>query len=219
MRIVFCGNGWLPIVDEIGRRLPAETSIRVWDRAARPLVDELRDAQVILPSNGRIDAAAVAAPRDLRLIQQPAAGYEAIDLDAARARGVPVCNAPGVNAAAVAELTLLLLLGLARLGQAYEHDLAADRDVAGPLERSVVRQRRNATGRPVEIQEAAARAGVYVDQHIERCGGIGCVAASSELALNRSAQSAVVLERATTRRDRDLELTLFTHGGERSRPT
>src|SRR5687767_1585825 len=107
MRLVFCGSGWLSIVDEIARRLPAGASVRVWDRAARPLADELRDADVILPSNARIDAAAIAAPRDLRLVQQPAAGYEGIDLDAARARGVPVCNAPGTNARAVAEMTLL----------------------------------------------------------------------------------------------------------------
>jgi phosphoglycerate dehydrogenase-like enzyme len=124
MQLVFCGSGWLAIVDEIARRLPAGARVRHRDRA-RPLAEELADADVILPSNQRIDAAAIAAPRRLALIQQPAAGYEGIDLDAARARGVPVCNAPGVNATAVAEAALLLLLGLARRLPAARRAFAA----------------------------------------------------------------------------------------------
>jgi phosphoglycerate dehydrogenase-like enzyme len=113
MKIVFCGTGWLPLVDEIRARLPDGAAIRVRD-FARPVLDELRDADVILPSNCRIDAAAIAAPRALRLIQQPAVGIEGVDLDAARARGVPVCNAPAANSAAVAETALFLLIALAK---------------------------------------------------------------------------------------------------------
>ena len=37
-----------------------------------------------------------------------------IDLEAARRRGIPVCNMPGTNAQAVAEMTLLLMLGALR---------------------------------------------------------------------------------------------------------
>lgn len=116
MDILFCGSGWLDIVDLIAARLPASDRLRCWDRA-RPLVDELAAAppDVLLPSNARVDAAAIAAavPR-LRLIQQPAAGVDAIDLVAAAAHGVPVCNAPGANQVAVAEAALLLLLLCAR---------------------------------------------------------------------------------------------------------
>jgi phosphoglycerate dehydrogenase-like enzyme len=54
-----------------------------------------------------------AAPR-LRLIQKIGVGVNTIDLDAARARGIAVCNLPGTNARAVAELTLLLMLGALR---------------------------------------------------------------------------------------------------------
>jgi phosphoglycerate dehydrogenase-like enzyme len=54
-----------------------------------------------------------AAPR-LRLIQQPAVGFEGIDRVAARARGIPVCNAPGSNTDSVAQAALLLILALAR---------------------------------------------------------------------------------------------------------
>jgi phosphoglycerate dehydrogenase-like enzyme len=51
------------------------------------------------------------APR-LRFIQQFGAGYDAIDRDAVAAAGVVVAHNPGVNAAAVAEHTVLLMLAL-----------------------------------------------------------------------------------------------------------
>ena len=116
MELLFCGSGWLDIVGLIAARLPAGDRLRSWDRA-RPLADVLAAApvDVLLPSNGRIDAAviAAAAPR-LRLIQQPAAGVDGIELAAATAAGIPVCNAPGANTVAVVEAALLLLLLCAR---------------------------------------------------------------------------------------------------------
>ena len=54
-----------------------------------------------------------AAPR-LKLIQKIGVGVNTIDLEAAKARGIPVCNLPGTNARAVAELTLALMLATLR---------------------------------------------------------------------------------------------------------
>ncbi|HEY1934471.1 MAG TPA: 2-hydroxyacid dehydrogenase [Acetobacteraceae bacterium] len=54
-----------------------------------------------------------AAPR-LRLIQKIGVGVNTIDLDAAKARGIPVCNLPGTNARAVAEHALALTLATLR---------------------------------------------------------------------------------------------------------
>ena len=54
-----------------------------------------------------------AAPR-LKLIQKIGVGVNTIDLDAAKARGIPVCNLPGTNARAVAELALSLMLATLR---------------------------------------------------------------------------------------------------------
>ncbi len=53
------------------------------------------------------------APR-LRLIQKIGVGVNTIDLEAAKARGIAVCNLPGTNARAVAELTLALMLAVLR---------------------------------------------------------------------------------------------------------
>lgn len=53
------------------------------------------------------------APR-LRLIQKVGVGVNTIDLQAAARRGIAVCNMPGVNSRAVAEMTLALMLAAAR---------------------------------------------------------------------------------------------------------
>jgi phosphoglycerate dehydrogenase-like enzyme len=113
MQLVFCGSGWLAIVDRIGARLPAGMSLSVWDRRL-PLAEAIRDADVLLPSNAVISSEVIAAAPRLRLIQQPAAGTDKIDRSAALARGIPVCNAPATNSIAVAEAALYLLLALAR---------------------------------------------------------------------------------------------------------
>ena len=131
MRLLFCGSGWLSIVDHITARLPAGTTIERWDLRT-PLVDVVRDADVLLPSNATITADVIAAASRLRLIQQPAAGTDRIDRAAAAARGIPVCNAPGTNHVAVAELALYLLLALARRAPLALRSFAA-REVGVPL--------------------------------------------------------------------------------------
>lgn len=59
-------------------------------------------------------AAMIAAAPRLKLIQKIGVGVNTIDLAAARARGIPVCNLPGTNARAVAELALTLMLAAIR---------------------------------------------------------------------------------------------------------
>lgn len=113
MRLLYCGSGWLPVIDCIRSRLPAGSTIDLWERAT-PLRRAVEGVEVILPSNTRIDADIIAAAPALRLIQQPASGTDVVDLEAARARGIPVCNAPAANHVAVAECALFLMLAVAR---------------------------------------------------------------------------------------------------------
>ena len=135
MRLLFCGSGWFPIVDVIRAGLMEGARIEIWDRAV-PLVEAVRAAQVILPSNARIDAAVIAAAPELALIQQPAAGVNNIAIEAARERGIPVCNAPGANHIAVAEAALFLLLALARRQPLANRAFAAA-EIGGPLGREL----------------------------------------------------------------------------------
>lgn len=131
MRLLFCGSGWMPIVDHIAARLSEGSSIEIWDRT-QPLSSVVADVDVLLPSNGHVTAEVIAAATRVRLIQQPAAGVEGIDLAAARARGIPVCNAPATNHVSVAEHALYLLLALARRAPAAARAFAV-REVGVPL--------------------------------------------------------------------------------------
>ncbi|HSA59123.1 MAG TPA: 2-hydroxyacid dehydrogenase [bacterium] len=60
----------------------------------------------------RITAATIQEAGRLQLIQQPSVGVQHIDLEACRAKGIPVANAAGANDKSVAEHTILLALML-----------------------------------------------------------------------------------------------------------
>jgi phosphoglycerate dehydrogenase-like enzyme len=61
----------------------------------------------------------------LKLIQKIGVGVNTIDLEAAKQRGIPVCNLPGTNARAVAELALGLMLSVLRRIPAFDRTLRA----------------------------------------------------------------------------------------------
>jgi D-3-phosphoglycerate dehydrogenase len=72
------------------------------------------DADGVTVRLARVGAADLARAKRLKAVVKHGVGLDNIDLAAARDRGVVVCNTPGVNAEAVAELTLALLLAVAR---------------------------------------------------------------------------------------------------------
>jgi phosphoglycerate dehydrogenase-like enzyme len=74
----------------------------------------LPEAEVIWHVLKPLTAEHIAAASKLNLIQKIGVGVNTIALDAARARGIPVCNLPGTNSPAVAEMTLLLMLAALR---------------------------------------------------------------------------------------------------------
>jgi phosphoglycerate dehydrogenase-like enzyme len=77
-------------------------------------VREIHDAEVLLHVLERVTSSTLELAPRLRLIQKLGVGVDTIDLDTARARGIAVCNMPGANTRAVAELTLLLMLATLR---------------------------------------------------------------------------------------------------------
>src|SRR3989454_7892567 len=63
-----------------------------------------------------------AAPK-LRLVQLLSAGYDRVDMEAARKAGVPVANNGGANAIAVAEHTLMLMLAVLKKLVRFHNDI------------------------------------------------------------------------------------------------
>jgi phosphoglycerate dehydrogenase-like enzyme len=86
---------------------------------------EMRDTDVLLHVLERTTATVMDQAPQLKLIQKLGVGVDTIDIDAARARDIAVCNMPGTNTRAVAELTLLLMLAtLRRLSELDRHTRA-----------------------------------------------------------------------------------------------
>ena len=69
---------------------------------------------LITERSGEIDADIIRAGHDLRLIQRLGAQTHDIDLETARAAGVPVCTLPVIGCIRVAEHMLLQMLACAK---------------------------------------------------------------------------------------------------------
>ena len=96
--------------------------------AGHHLVERLEDAEgLVCPLTFRVDAALLQTTPSLRVIGNVAVGYDNIDLAAATAAGVVVCNTPGVLDETTADLAFALLLAACRLTSTAEADLRAGR--------------------------------------------------------------------------------------------
>jgi D-3-phosphoglycerate dehydrogenase / 2-oxoglutarate reductase len=74
----------------------------------------LATAHAVIIRSDLIDAEALAAAQELKLVVRAGAGYDNVDVGAAKERGVAVMNTPGQNANAVAELVFGMLIYAAR---------------------------------------------------------------------------------------------------------
>ena len=78
------------------------------------LDQHIQGIEVLVVRSTRVTADALKAADQLSLIVRAGAGVDNIDVIAASDLGIHVCNVPGKNAAAVAELTFALLLAIDR---------------------------------------------------------------------------------------------------------
>jgi phosphoglycerate dehydrogenase-like enzyme len=75
---------------------------------------EMRDADALLHVLRPVSASDMEGAPKLKLIQKIGVGVNTIDLDAAKRLNIAVCNMPGTNSQAVAEMTLMLMLATLR---------------------------------------------------------------------------------------------------------
>lgn len=132
MRVLMCSPDLAAITDVLRDALPEHEIVPTEPDA---LAAEAPYAEVIVPARTPIDAATIASASRLRLIQQFGIGVDHVALEAARARGVPVANAPagpsGIGKA-VAEFALMHLIAAGRLLPTHFRTLAA-RSIAVPF--------------------------------------------------------------------------------------
>lgn len=75
---------------------------------------ELIDTDILWHVLRPVDENVIKKAPNLKLIQKIGVGVNTIDLDVAKKKSISVCNMPGTNSRAVAEMTLLLMLATLR---------------------------------------------------------------------------------------------------------
>jgi lactate dehydrogenase-like 2-hydroxyacid dehydrogenase len=112
----------------VTRKLPTAVEARLrrdYDARLNPddrlyskdeLVERARGAQAILPCHTEHFSADVfeRLPSEVRIIANFSVGFDHVDIEAAKRKGVVVTNTPDVLSDATAELTMMLMIGAAR---------------------------------------------------------------------------------------------------------
>jgi glyoxylate reductase len=93
------------------RRFPGESWGELGDVEVGPLEQAGADVEILVVANEPVDLDRFPA---LRLVANYGVGYDRVDIEACRARGVAVSNTPGVLDAATADLAVALMLAARR---------------------------------------------------------------------------------------------------------
>lgn len=97
--------------------------ITVYDRTEPgQTIERAKDADIILTNKTVLSAEIINSLPNLKFISVLATGYNVVDLEAAKARNIPVSNVPGYSPPSVAQHVFALLLGHAN--RVAMHDLA-----------------------------------------------------------------------------------------------
>ena len=76
------------------------------------IADRVRNADVLILNKVRLSRAVLAEAKNLRLICEAATGFDNIDLEYCREKGIAVCNVVGYSTQSVAQLTVAMALSL-----------------------------------------------------------------------------------------------------------
>lgn len=97
----------------------------IYDRSEQDeVIGRINDAEIAVTNKNLIDRAVMEACPNLKYIAVLATGYNVVDIDAAKEKGITVSNVPAYSTDSVAELTFALILELAmRVG---EHSKAVE---------------------------------------------------------------------------------------------
>ncbi|MDT8719240.1 hydroxyacid dehydrogenase [Clostridium sp. 19966] len=117
MKILIIGNE-----DRYKKYMPDLDIVKNIDRVFCPrgaedeeLFNAAHDADAIaIDPMAKLSGNVIRNMPNLKIIQSEGVGFNGIDCDAAKERGIYVCNCKGANAGAVAEQTVLLMLALLR---------------------------------------------------------------------------------------------------------
>ncbi len=133
MKIVVLDGYTLNPSDLSWSELEALGDCTVHDRTApEQVAARVREADAVLTNKVALDVEAMAQAPRLQYIGVLATGFNIVDVEAARRRGVAVTNVPGYSTDSVAQLTFALLLELTHHVGHHAETVRAGRWSAGP---------------------------------------------------------------------------------------
>jgi len=133
MKIVVLDGYTLNPGDLSWSELEALGDCTVHDRTAPEQVAErIREADAVLTNKVALDAKTMVQTPSLQYIGVLATGFNIVDVEAARRRGIAVTNVPGYSTDSVAQLTFALLLELTHHVGHHAGTVRAGRWSAGP---------------------------------------------------------------------------------------
>ena len=104
-----------PLVETARSMLPAGYQLQVVEQALPEFFDAMEDAEFLVGfARTNLGNDFYRASPRLKLLQLVSAGYDRVDVEAARKARVPVCNNGGANSISVSEHTLMLMLAVAK---------------------------------------------------------------------------------------------------------
>ncbi|MHC4365612.1 MAG: D-2-hydroxyacid dehydrogenase [Planctomycetota bacterium] len=113
MRIVVLDAHTLNPGDLSWEGLEALGTCSVYDRTPAELtVERAKDAEIVLTNKTVLSAEIIEQLEQVRYIGVLATGYNVVDVEAARKRGIPVANVPAYGTASVAQMVFAHLLNL-----------------------------------------------------------------------------------------------------------
>jgi glyoxylate reductase len=115
-----------PVILEMAKAMtPAGFELVVADPGTPEFIQAAGDAEYYLGLARRMGGEFFRSAPSLKLVQLLSAGYDHVDIEAARKSKVPVSNNGGANAVAVAEHTIMLILAVLKRVVQFHNSVAA----------------------------------------------------------------------------------------------
>ena len=124
-KILFAPSQPAPIMDIARGLTPSGFELVVADFDTPAFYEAAANAEYYMGLGRRIGGEFFRAAPNLKLVQLLSAGYDRVDIEAARKAKVPVSNNGGANAIAVAEHTMMLMLAVLKRVVKFHNDIVA----------------------------------------------------------------------------------------------
>ena len=112
MKVAIVGTYPAGTYKKFEEHFAGNSEIEVVEIDTQEKFDALTEADAIILRIFKMPKEVVARIKGLKMIMRWGAGFDSVDVEEAGKRGIRVCNTPGANAYAVAELTVALMLAV-----------------------------------------------------------------------------------------------------------